>query len=185
QSAQLLASQLDGLTQLSRLAQQPLNLQAVDGVALAQDAAQEVAARYPLQSVQWQLAPDVPPLLADAALLRQVLVNVLDNALKFSRHQPQTLVTLRWKPLDDAHCEISVSDNGIGFAPAQATALFKVFGKLHPAREFAGLGLGLVASRKIMQRLGGRIDIAAVAGAGCCVRLLLSAAATPRQTCCA
>ncbi len=173
QSAQLLGCQLDGLTQLSRLGLQPLNLQPVDVVALAQDATQEVAARYPQQAVQWQLADDVPLVLADADLLRQVLVHVLDNAVKFSRGCDLAQVVLSWQPADAQHCQISIRDHGIGFAPAQATALFKVFGKLHPAREFAGLGLGLVASRKIMQRLGGAISIEAQADGGGCVTLRL------------
>ncbi len=176
QSAQVLASQLEGLTQLSRLGLQPLNLQAVDVAALAQDAAQEVAARYPQQVVQWQLAADVPPVLADSALLRQVLVHVLDNAVKFSRGSAPAQVALSWQLADAQHCQISIRDHGVGFAPEQAKALFKVFGKLHPAREFAGLGLGLVASRKIMQRLGGAISLQALADGGCCVTLLLLSA---------
>lgn len=176
QAAQLLASQLDGLTQLSRLNLQPLNLQAVDVSALAQDVAKEVAARYPQQTVQWQLATDVPLVTADSALLRQVLLQVLDNAVKFSRGRDPALVTLRWQRADAQRCQITVCDHGVGFAPRQAQALFKVFGKLHPAREFAGLGLGLVSCRKIMQRLGGTIDMQAVADGGCCVTLQLPVA---------
>ncbi len=176
QAAQLLSRQLDGLTQLSRLGLQPLNVQPVDVVALTQDVAQEVAARYPQQAVQWQLAGDVPLVLADADLLRQLLLQVLDNAVKFSRGCDPAQVALIWQPTDAKHCQISIRDHGVGFAPEQAKALFKVFGKLHPAREFAGLGLGLVASRKIMQRLGGAIDIEAVADGGCRVTLLLPTA---------
>ncbi|PIQ52596.1 MAG: two-component sensor histidine kinase [Comamonadaceae bacterium CG12_big_fil_rev_8_21_14_0_65_59_15] len=171
QSAQLLASQLDGLTQLSRLNLHPLNLQTVDVSALAQDVANEVAARYPQQTVQWQLATDVPPVTADSALLRQVLLQVLDNAVKFSRGRDPASVGLRWQWVDAQCCQITVRDHGVGFAPGQAQALFKAFGKLHPAREFAGLGLGLVSCRKIMQRFGGTIDLQAVADGGCCVTL--------------
>lgn len=179
-SAQLLSDQLDGLTLLSRLGLQPLDVQAVDLGALARAAADEVAARYPQQPTQWQWASDAPAVLADAALLRQVLVHVFDNAVKFSRGCPVARVDVAWQRRDDGRCQITIRDHGIGFDPGQAQALFKVFGKLHPAREFAGLGLGLVASRKIMQRLDGAIGIEGVAGQGCCVTLNLPL--SPAQT---
>jgi len=134
--------------------------------------------------VQWELAADVPPVLADAALLRQVLVQVLDNAVKFSRGRALAQVELTWQVCEVGRCRITIRDHGIGFAPEQAQALFKVFGKLHPAREFPGLGLGLVASKKILARLGGAIRIEGVAGEGCSVTLQLSAAASSPQTCC-
>jgi light-regulated signal transduction histidine kinase (bacteriophytochrome) len=177
-SAQLLSSQIEGLTQLSRLGLQALNAQAVAVGALAQDVAVEVAAKHSQQPVQWQIAPDVPLVLADAALLRQVLVQVLDNAVKFSRWSAPALVSLTWQLSDDGHCQIMIRDNGVGFAPEQAKALFKVFGKLHPARDLPGLGLGLVASRKLMERLGGTICIDGVADGGCSITLLLPAAAS-------
>jgi len=173
QSAQLLSSQLEGLTMLSRLGLQPLTLQSVDVGALAQAVAEEVATKYPQQPVQWQLASDVPPVLADAALLRQVLGHVLDNAVKFSRGRALAQVGLTWQALEGGRCQITIRDHGIGFAPEQAQALFKVFAKLHPAREFPGLGLGLVASRKLMERLGGTIRMEGVAGQGCCVMVEL------------
>ncbi|MDD2925712.1 ATP-binding protein [Rhodoferax sp.] len=188
QSAQLLARQLDGLTQLSRLGLQPLQLQAVDVGALVQEVAAALTQRLPSSPVQWQLARDVPLVRADAGLLRQVLMQVLDNALKFSRHRAPAQVALTWQlcPADQPAgvplCQIRVCDNGVGFNPGQAQALFKVFGRLHPAREFEGLGLGLVTSRKIMGRLGGSIGMEAEPERGCCVTLRLPLAeATPSE----
>lgn len=191
QAAQLLTNQLDGLTRLARLGTQPMQPQAVDVSALVQALANELAQLHP--AVTWQLAPDVPLVWADAQALHQVLALVLDNALKFSRSRPVPKVTLSWQlaaepvPTADvlpgagqpAHakvCQISIADNGIGFAPEQAGKLFKVFAKLHPARDHDGLGLGLVSSRKLMERLGGSIDITAQVDAGCRVTLTLSTA---------
>jgi light-regulated signal transduction histidine kinase (bacteriophytochrome) len=173
QSAQLLTSQLDGLTNLSRLGLQPINLQAVEVGALVQQVADELVAQHPQQAVQWQLAHDVPLVLADAALLRQVLVHVLDNALKFSRGRELAQVALTWQTVQAGRCQICITDNGVGFAHERADKLFKVFGKLHPAREFSGLGLGLVTSCKIMDRIGGTIDIDGAVANGCCVTLEL------------
>jgi len=171
QSARLLTQQLDGLTQLSRLGLQPLDLQPVNVAEMAQAVADELSAQYPPRAVQWQLARDVPLVLADAALLRQVLVHVLDNALKFSRGSEPVQVALTWQTVQANQCQVCITDQGVGFVPNQADKLFKVFAKLHPAREFAGSGLGLVTSRKIMERLGGAIAIKGAVGQGCRVTL--------------
>lgn len=75
-----------------------------------------------------------------------------------------------------------ICDNGVGFNPELTSALFKVFGRLHPVREFEGLGLGLVTCRKIMGRLGGSIGIEPKPEGGCCVTLRLPLAeATPSE----
>jgi len=184
QSAQMLTQQLDGLTQLSRLGSQPLNLQPADVGALAQEVADELTAQYPQEGIQWQLAADVPPVLADAALLRQVLAQLLGNALKFSRGRTPASISLTWRTTaaaepalekrpGQATCSVSITDNGVGFKPEQAKALFKVFAKLHPAREFEGLGLGLLSCRKMIERLGGSIAIEGATDAGCCVTVTL------------
>ena len=182
QSAQLLDQQLNGLTMLSRLGQHYLQLQAVDVSALVQAVADELTQRQPTRAVTWQLAQDVPMVWADADLLRQVFTHLLDNALKFSRSREPAQVTVSWQvaaPSDAGQaaqagqCRISVTDNGVGFAPDQAGKLFKVFAKLHPTRDFDGLGLGLVCSRKIMQQMHGSIGIAVTLDGGCCVSLCL------------
>jgi two-component system OmpR family sensor kinase len=190
QAVQLLTQQLDGLTLLSRLGQQPLNLQAVPLAPLAQAVVDELAQRHPERQVQWQVAQDLPLVLADADLLRQALLHLLDNALKFSRSRELAQVSLTWQVLagEDGEptpdqgsgqvgcarqCQIRVTDNGVGFAPALSHKLFKVFARLHPARDYDGLGLGLVSCRKIVARLGGCIDINAQPDAGCCVTVTL------------
>lgn len=180
-AAQLLTQQLDGLTQLSRIANQPLQLQAVDLSALVRHLTDELMERLPERQVQWQLAEDVPPVFADPDGLRQVLTQALDNALKFSRGRERATIELTWRhlPFSEVNLvegiEISVRDNGVGFAPEQADKLFKVFGKLHPTREFEGLGLGLVLARKWLARMGGLIRVEGVLDGGCCVRITLPA----------
>ncbi len=175
QSAQLLAQQLDGLATLSRLGQQHMQLQAVDVSTLIQSLAAELSQRHATRQVQWQLAQDVPQLQADSELLRQLFLNLLDNAMKFTRDRHPAHIALSWSlaPDEPGWCQLKLRDNGIGFAPAQAAQLFKVFAKLHPVREFEGLGLGLVASRKLVQRLGGRIEITAQPDLGCQVTVIL------------
>lgn len=175
QSAQLLTQQLDGLTLLSRLGQQRLALQAVDVSALMHTVAQELMQACPDRPVRWQLAQDVPGVRADADLLRQLCGHLLGNALKFSRGRVPAQITLTWMPAPDVpgQCLISLVDNGVGFDSERASKLFKLFARLHPGRDFEGLGLGLVASRKIVERMGGRIDISAQVDAGCRVAVML------------
>ncbi len=173
QSAQLLTQQLDGLTALSRLGLKALNLQAVDVNALVRDLACEMAQGPYQTNVQWHLAQDIPLVWTDAVLLRQVLHHVLDNACKFSRDRLPAQIRLEWQINSEGLCHICVRDNGVGFAPEQAGKLFKVFAKLHSLRDVNGLGLGLVSSRKILQRLGGSMSIEASLSAGCCVAMNL------------
>lgn len=184
QSAQLLTRQLDGLAQLSRLGSQVLDLQPVSVGALAREVADELAALHPDVDVLWQLADDVPPVLADPCLLRQVLQQLLGNALKFSRGQDPVHISLSWQlePASSAEASapagvrLTLRDSGVGFRPEQAQALFKVFGRLHPACEFEGLGLGLLLCRRILERLGGSIQITATPDQGCEVTVCLPVA---------
>ena len=81
--------------------------------------------------------------------------------------------TLSWQKLSASQCQITVQDNGIGFNPQQADRLFQVFSRLHPTREFEGLGLGLVQCRKMLSRMGGSISVTGELDAGCCVTLTL------------
>ena len=69
--------------------------------------------------------------------------------------------------------EISLKDNGIGFSPEQTEKLFKVFSKLHPVREFEGLGLGLLLARKWLASMQGMIGIKGTLNGGCCVLITL------------
>nr|WP_255435263.1 ATP-binding protein [Rhodoferax sp. BLA1] len=186
QAAQLLTRQLDGLAQLSRLGTQVIDLQPVSVGALAREVADELVALHPDVDVLWQLAGDVPPVLADPCLLRQVLQQLLGNALKFSRGRCPAQIALGWQfePAPSAEAEaaapagirLTLRDNGVGFRPEQAQALFKVFGRLHPACEFEGLGLGLLLCRRILERLGGAIQITATPDQGCEVAVCLPVA---------
>jgi two-component system OmpR family sensor kinase len=177
QSAQLLTQQLDGLTALSRLGQQAIHLESVATAGVVHSVIDALRQQLLPRQIQWQLADDVPPVLADAGLLRQVLTQLLDNACKFTRGCDPATIIVSWAPLPDGCCGLSVQDNGVGFKPEQASQLFKVFARLHPSREFDGLGLGLVLCRKMLLRMGGSVSIEAVEGAGCCVRLSLPLAA--------
>jgi light-regulated signal transduction histidine kinase (bacteriophytochrome) len=179
-SAQLLNRQLDGLTQLSRVSQLPVQCESlalgplVDRalVSLQGDLHIDATLRAHVQSLQWQVRPDLPVVWADATLLHEVLRQVLHNAAKATLHTPQPLVTIS----SPAAGQLCVQDNGLGFVPGQADRLFKVFGKLHPAQVFEGLGMGLVLCRKKLARVQGQISLTAAPGAGCTLTITLPSA---------
>ena len=175
QSAQLLTQQLDGLTALSRLAQHTVHLTAVDSAALVRSLVDELRLQHRDRELQWQIPADLPTMTADADWLRQVLRQVLDNACKFTRTRHPAQISLTWAALADRRVCLMAQDNGVGFRPEQASQLFKAFARLHPAREFDGLGLGLVQCRKMLARMGGDIRITATPDAGCQVRISLAA----------
>ena len=177
QSARRMGLMIDGLQALVRTGRAPLRPQAVplaDAVAQARAALAPQAAG---RSVDWQVAPDLPTLQADPALLQTLLVQLLGNALKFTRPVAQACIAV----LADASAPagqhgLVVQDNGVGFDPARAAGLFGVFQRLHREGEFEGVGTGLALCRAIAQRHGAQISATAVPGAGCTVRVLWPAA---------
>ncbi|MDA8445865.1 sensor histidine kinase [Paracidovorax valerianellae] len=190
QAGQQLGSMIDGLIQLGRIGSAPVLPGPLDlGPALhkAMAAALAAAAAAPQKtaaatadwpgSVQWDLpsADACPMVWADAGWLHDVLLALLDNALKFSRGAQPPRIVVQAQKQGEQHIAITVQDNGAGFAAAQAGQLFQVFQRLHPVSQFDGLGLGLARCRRLVTRMGGTIDISAVPQQGCTVRVVLPA----------
>lgn len=171
QSARRMGLMIDGLLAITRATRAPLHCTTV---ALADAVAQvrtDLAAAEAGRNVQWSLAPDLPVLDADAGLLRELLVQVLGNALKFTRGQAVAQIHIGAEPLADGRVAVTVRDNGTGFDPARAGALFGVFQRLHRETEFEGVGTGLALCRVIAQRHGAQITAEGTPGQGCQVRL--------------
>ena len=98
----------------------------------------------------------LPACWGDPALLRQVWINLLSNAFKYTRKQEVALIEIgcNQTPVDDVYF---VKDNGTGFSMQYISKLFKVFQRLHCLEEFEGTGVGLAIVERIIQRHGGRI----------------------------
>ena len=99
--------------------------------------------------------------------MRQLLQNVIGNSLKYRRHGVEPLVNVSAKlPADNAPardgqprlCQITVTDNGIGFDAEYAERIFGIFQRLHGRTEYEGTGVGLAICRKIAERHGGSIE---------------------------
>jgi PAS domain S-box-containing protein len=105
----------------------------------------------------------LPPVMGDATLLRQVLMNLMDNALKYARHRPQPEVVLGF---DERQRAFYMRDNGMGFDMARAGKLFGLFQRMHADSEVPGTGVGLAIVARIVERHGGRIWAEAEPGKG-------------------
>ena len=107
----------------------------------------------------------MPAVLGDASLLRQVFVNLLSNALKFSAGREQIRIQVQARAVDDEQ-EISIRDNGVGFDPAFADRLFSPFQRLHRQEDFEGTGMGLANVKRIVERHGGSVCALSRPGGG-------------------
>lgn len=120
----------------------------------------------------------LPPVQGDPALLRQVWTNLIDNALKYSRHSAMPLVQITGERRADA-VEYTVRDNGVGFDMRDADRLFGPFQRLASGAEFEGHGIGLAIVHRIVRRHGGRIVAESEPGKGATFRLTLPERSAP------
>ena len=155
---------IDDLLQFSRCGRRALELSSVDMFSLAREVAQELLALDGPRPVELRWG-DLPPAVADRRLLRLVLVNLLSNALKFTRGREDVWVEIG-SAQENGETVYSVRDNGVGFDMRYADKLFNVFQRLHGAEEFEGNGIGLAIVQRIVHQHGGRVWASAEVGRG-------------------
>lgn len=108
----------------------------------------------------------LPVIDADELQMRQLLQNLLGNALKYRRRDTPPVVRLSCSSRRGQQCTITVTDNGIGFNEEYAEKIFKMFTRLHGRAQYDGSGIGLAICRKIVERHGGNIAATSTAGQG-------------------
>lgn len=114
--------------------------------------------------------------LADGTRLRQVLANLVSNAIKYNRLHGEVVVAVR---RDGAGWCIAVRDTGLGMSPAQLAALFEPFNRLgREASGIPGTGIGLVLTRELVEAMGGSLEVSSEPGRGSEFRFVLPAAAS-------
>jgi signal transduction histidine kinase len=155
---------IDDLLLYSRVGRTPLREDAVDldevlaearawlGPALG-DAGAEVS------------SDPLPEVRGERGQLTQVFQNLIGNAIKFTAPGVTPVVHVSAAQVD-GEWRVAVADNGIGVEPEQAEAIFKMFGRLHPADSYPGTGIGLALVKRIVERHGGRIWVEAGAAGG-------------------
>ncbi len=126
----------------------------VDLNSLCQSVIRDLADELRGRKVEW-LLHDLPTVRGDAALLRQVMSNLLGNAVKYTRRVANAHVEISSYRADE-DLVVFVKDNGIGFDMRYINKLFGVFQRLHPHSEFEGTGIGLANVRRIIHQHQGR-----------------------------
>jgi len=169
----------NALMRLSFVGKQTLNLQVVEVAPLVHSVVDELRDEQPQRRVNVRVG-ELPAVMADPLLLRQVFVNLLSNAYKYTRKVETAEIEVACEQQGD-EAVFRVSDNGSGFDTAQADRLFQAFQRFHRDDQFEGSGVGLSIVQRIVKRHGGRIWAQAAPGEGARFFFVLGAAATPKR----
>lgn len=156
ESAQQMGNLIDDLLDFSRTGRAEMKKSRFPLDELVNEVVASVCSDAGEREIEWEIA-DLPEVLADRALLRLVLVNLLANAVKYTRPRSPARIEIGCAPSDEAETVISVRDNGVGFDMRYVDKLFGVFQRLHRADEFEGTGIGLANVQRIIRRHGGEV----------------------------
>jgi two-component system sensor histidine kinase/response regulator len=154
----------EDLLRFSRVSQQPLCKEDVNMEALVREILSPMQMTETHRKIELRIG-SLPRVRGDRSLLRQVFVNLLSNAFKFTRRVPNPIVEVTGKSAAGkvSYC---IRDNGAGFDMAQSQRLFAIFQRLHSDGEFEGTGVGLSIVKRILERHGGGITAESEMGKG-------------------
>ncbi|MFZ5495991.1 MAG: sensor histidine kinase [Verrucomicrobiota bacterium] len=179
EAAREMGALIDDLLAFSRMGRAEMRETEVDPGPLVEEVRRALAPDMTGREIRWTIAP-LPRVRADAAMLRQVFVNLLGNAVKYTRRRDVAEITVGCAGEEEGRVVFCVRDNGAGFDMKYADKLFGVFQRLHRADEFEGTGIGLASVRRIISRHGGRTWAEARVNEGATFYFTLQAApATP------
>jgi PAS domain S-box-containing protein len=162
---------LDDILAFSRSGRTELRETDVDMSRLVETLWQELEPARCGRKVDFNLGL-LPCARGDPMMLRQVWLNLLGNAIKFTRSRAEARIDLSGT-LADGELSYRIRDNGVGFDPAYAHKLFGVFQRLHGIEEFEGTGIGLAIVKRIVERHGGRVKAEGHAGEGASITFTL------------
>jgi PAS domain S-box-containing protein len=154
--AQRMGRLIDDLLAFSRLGRQPIESARIDMREMAQEVFKELIAAEPKRQVRLDLHP-LPPALGTATMIRQLWVNLIGNAIKFTTGRKIAQIEIGVKEGGNGERIYYIKDNGVGFDMRYVDKLFGVFQRLHSQQEFPGTGVGLALVQRIVQRHGGRV----------------------------
>ena len=155
EAAQRMGNLIDDLLSFSRMGRAEMMKTTVNFDLVVNEIVKELAEEAKDREIEWSIA-HLPAVLGDAAMLRQVMVNLISNALKFTR--PRSLARISIGAVDEeTETRFYVRDNGVGFDEAYMNKLFGLFQRLHSMEEFEGTGVGLAIVQRIVMRHGGKV----------------------------
>jgi chemotaxis family two-component system sensor kinase Cph1 len=145
---------IDNLLAFSRMGRSAINPATIDTEALVVHVREELAPDMKGRTIEWKVGP-LPRVYFDKTLFQQVWVNLLGNAIKYTRHRENAVIAIECREHPTEY-EFEVKDNGAGFDMRYADKLFGIFQRLHFNEEFEGTGIGLANVKRIITRHGGR-----------------------------
>jgi len=167
QNTQKMGQLIDDLLNFSRMGRVELTVTNLNMESLIADIWQELTPQPAERKMTFTLNRPIPDALGDRAMIRQVVSNFLDNAIKFTARTPETVIEVGGSAGPDENIYY-VRDNGAGFDMQYYGKLFGVFQRLHSAEEFPGTGVGLAIIQRILKRQGGKAWAEAEPGKGAC-----------------
>lgn len=159
-----MAELTDDIVDLARAARTSPVLRPIDMGAMAREIAEGLSEADTARVVEWDFG-DLGSAMGDVAMIRQVWINILSNAFKFTARTERARVAVRSRR-EERTVVWTVADNGVGFDRAAATRLFQPFWRMHDAEDFPGTGVGLAIVQRILERHGGRVEIDSEPGKG-------------------
>ena len=164
ESAARMGGLIGDILAFSRVLRGGMSMARVNMTALAEEVFAELRAAATGRDIRFVLG-ELPPARGDAAMIRQVLVNLLGNAVKYTCSQPEAVIEMTGTESGSVNV-YCVKDNGAGFDMRYAGKLFGVFQRLHSAQEFEGTGIGLAIVKRIVERHGGEVRAEGKVGEG-------------------
>jgi len=154
ESAKQMGLLIDNLLAFSGMGRSAMQHEWIDSCALVEQVREELTPETQGRSIDWKIGK-LPRVYADRTLLKQVWMNLLGNAIKYSRQREKAEITVDCRE-GAADFEFYVSDNGAGFDMQYVGKLFGIFQRLHMKEEFEGTGIGLANVQRIIARHGGK-----------------------------
>jgi PAS domain S-box-containing protein len=156
ESAKRMGELIDDLLAFSRIGRAETQKTVVSLEQLVKEALSEVQQETDGRNMDWTIGA-LPNLYGDRSMLRLALVNLVANAVKFTRTRPQPQIEIGCADGKENEIVVFIRDNGVGFEMKYVNKLFGVFQRLHRAEEFEGTGIGLATVQRIIHRHGGRV----------------------------
>jgi signal transduction histidine kinase/CheY-like chemotaxis protein len=170
--AKQMSALIDGLLALSRVSHVEMKREPIPLDALVRAAIERLEPESRSRPIDWRIEA-LPSVKCDPELMQQVFVNLIDNAVKYSRPRPKAIIEVGVGE-QEGRQYIFVRDNGVGFDMRYARKLFGVFQRLHRVDEFEGTGIGLATVSRIVERHGGTIWAESSPGRGAEFRFTLA-----------
>jgi signal transduction histidine kinase len=164
-NAKTMGQLIDELLAFARLGKKELTLLKVDMKQLAETVAAELVHNEEPGKYKINIDPSLPPVEGDGSMIKQAMMNLVGNAIKYSAKKKEPEIWIGAKAESD-RTVYYVQDNGVGFDMAYASKLFGVFQRLHSIEEFPGTGVGLALVKRIIDKHKGQVWADAVKGEG-------------------